>query len=248
MKKNKIVVYDKSVARIASVKLIVGGLKGIKISYETMESEDRQNYSNKHNDERHRPVQHEIKDFMRSLKPYLLELSGYSYAPKQDGYAALEMCTEVTGITSGTDRFLISGTVRSWEDKIIAVNTPLIKEGDAYDKFNEVIEIVDNIYKESDLYMRGAKRATKQEIVVDYMKEIKKASDFNYSMFEEMNVEEQSKLMEDLQKELGIEVVDENGEPVISSSISHTTNENEETEEYEDFELPIEKSVKLKIG
>lgn len=249
--KQKIIFSDKSVARIGGIRLLSNGIKGIKISYETMESEDRQNYSNNHKDERHRPVHGELKELVRSLKSYFLELTGYAYATKTDAYEALEMCTEITGIDAGTDRFLITGTIRSWEDKIIAVNTPLIKEGDMYDRFEEVMELVDKIYKQADLYMRGVKRATTQEVVVDYMKVIKKSSNFTYDMFENMTPEEQSELMSGMQKDLGFEVIDENGVQVLSvdDSANHLISVNDEMEDLDDdIELLSKKPIKLNIG
>ncbi len=50
------------------------------------------------------------------------------------------------------------------------------------------------------------------------MKEIKKSPEFTYDIYENMSVEEQEKLMHDLQKDLGISVVSENGVEVLGVS------------------------------
>lgn len=217
MTKSKIVIQDKKGKRIAGVKLINGGMKGIEVSYETVEIQDGMSYCNEHNDKRHRPVHRDLKNLIQQLKPFILDLCGYPIKD-EDWRDALLMTTEVTGIKAGTDKFVITGKMESWEDKTIALSSPLIKEADAYSEYEEVMDLVDSIYREADLYMQGIKRAKREEVIVDFMKEVKKNESFTMETFESMTPEEQAELMTELEDELGMKVTEEDGQKVLVTS------------------------------
>lgn len=205
----------KSTKRIGGVKLILGGLKGLEVNYETVDVQEGMSYAVEHNDKRHKPVSRDIKDLIQGLKDDFLELTGYAYAVEDDGYVALKMCTEITGIIAGTDKFVITGKIRSWEDKVVGLATPAIKESDAYDRFDEVIKAADTIYKEVDLYMKGKKIMGRKEIIEDYVRQTKHIANFSYKDFETGTVEEQEKLLAEIKKDLMLNLVEENGEVVV---------------------------------
>lgn len=223
MEKNTIIIGDKKGKSISGLKLLDGGMKGLQLSYMTSEVQDGMRYESTHDDKKKRPVHRELKELVKQLKPYFLELCGYSEYCDAEGLEALMMVTEVTGVTAGTDKFLITGKVRSWGDKVIGVSGPLIKEVDAYDEFDAVIGLVDKIYREADLYMQGIKKATKVEIIEDYMKDFKKNAEFKYIDFEAMTEEEQGAFMKNMDKELGIKVVFEDGANVIAADEGEPT-------------------------
>lgn len=227
MEKHKTVYRDRA-ARISGIKLKMNGLKGINVKYETAEVEGREHYANEHDDKRQRPVHQEIKALAKQLKPHLLFLCGYAYDVEDDGFEALKMVTEVTGVSARSNQFLIMGKINSFENKEIAINTPLIKMSDAYDDFDPVMSIITKLFAEVDLYMNGEKRATKKEVIVDYAIEVKKNKEFTYELYENMSAEEQIEFMNQMQKDLGMSIIsDEDG----NATIGDFDDEEEEEEE-----------------
>lgn len=228
--KNKIVIQDKKGKRIGGVKLLNGGLKGIEVSYETVEVQDGMSYINEHSDKRYRPAHRDLKSLVQQLKPYILLLCGYPI--EDEGWKdALLMCTEVTGVKAGSDRFVLTGKMESWNDKTISLSSPQIKEPDAYEAYDAVMELIDKIYREADLYMQGLKRAKKEEVIVDYMKDVKKNNAFTYETFEKMSPEEQAELMAELEDELGMKVTEEDGQKVLAVDEGNVSQD-------DDIELP----------
>ncbi len=250
--------------KIGGMKLINTGLKGVEITYETLEYIDGVPYSSQDNKKSYRPAHRELKALMKEFVTPLIELCGYPL-PKEDVMGKVDITSgvnvadfEVTGIVAGTDRFLISGKYRCWEDKVIAINTPLIKEVDGYEHFNDVIKLVDNVYAEIDLYLSGAKSITKQEVIIDYMKDVKKKETFKMEDdFSSMNDEELKLMLKEIDKDLGIAVHLENGKLVIGTSeeeevteaqevaaVSHTI---EHTDDNMDLDLPIEMDSEVEL-
>lgn len=225
--------------KIGGVQLINTGLRGVQIVYETVEVLDGVSFNSEDTKKSFRPAHHDLKQFMKDLRTYLIELCGY------DEETVMEADFEITGIKAGTDSFLISGKFRCWNDKIIAVNTPLIKEVDAYERFDEVMTTVDKIYKETDLYLKGIKKPKRQEIIVDYMKDVKKQNLFSFEYFEQMTPEEQEKLMKEIEKDMGISVHEENGQMVVGASEDQIeaptpTPQEPTTEKVEDSEISLD--------
>lgn len=228
--------------KIGGVKLINTGLRGIEIIYETVEIIDGVSYNSEDTKKSFRPAHHDLKDFMKDLRTYLIELCGY------DEESVIKADFEITGVKAGSDSFLISGKFRCWNDKIIAVNTPLIKEVDAYERFDEVMTIVDKIYKETDMYLKGVKKADRKEIIVDYMKDVKKNNLFTYTYFEEMTPEEQEKLMNEIEKDMGISVKEEEGKMVLTASEEEGVEKIggvEETPQEEELPVDLDNEVSL---
>lgn len=199
--------------KIGGIKLINTGLKGLEIQYDTIEIIDDVSYDSEDSKKSFRPAHRELKALMKEFVKHLIELTGY----KNDSVNEAEF--EVTGITANSSQFLITGKYKCWKDKIIPVNTPLIKESDQYEHFNDVINLVDNVYKEVDLYLSGAKKITKQEVIMDYMKDVKKDDTFTMEQdFSTMNEEELKLMLKGIDKELGIAVHMEDGQLVIGDA------------------------------
>ncbi|MCC7514562.1 MAG: hypothetical protein IT212_07700 [Bacteroidia bacterium] len=204
---------NRSLRKIGGLKLINTGLKGVEIRYETAEIIDGVQYSSEDLKKSFRPAHRELKALMKEFVSPLIELCGY----RQENVNPYDF--EVTGITAGTEQFIISGKYRCWGDKVISINTPLIKEGDAYEHFNDVVTLVDNVYKEIDLYLSGVKKITKKEVIVDYMKDVKKNETFKIEDdFSSMNDEEWKLMLKEINKDLGIVVHMEDGKMVIGAS------------------------------
>ncbi len=196
--------------KIGGISLINTGLRGIEIIYETVEIISGVSYDSEDKKKSFRPVHRELKGYVKELGKHLCVLSGHDVSQLVD--------FEVVSIKAGSDRFLISGKLRCWGDKIVAVNTPLIKEVDEYEEYDKVMELVDNIYKETDLYLRGVKQMKREDVIIDYMKDVKKRVEFVPGDFESMTPEEMEEFFSDINKDLGIVVKMEGGKMVIDSS------------------------------
>lgn len=203
--------------KIGGVKLINTGLRGVIITYETVEILDGVSYTSDDDKKSYRPAHRELKDLMKKLVTPLIELCGY---PASDAIGAhQEIDFEVTGVKASTDSFLISGKLRCWEDKVIALNTPLIKEGDQYESFDDVMKIVDNLYKETELYLSGAKNITKEAIVEDWVRDVKKKSTFKLEDdLTGMDGKELEEMMKQMEKDCGFSVHMEGGKMVLGDS------------------------------
>lgn len=210
----EIPIKNRTHRNIGGVKLIHTGLKGIEITYETIEIQNGVSYTSEDIKKSKRPVHTSLKDLVKELKPYFIELLGYSaYADYEDLNKF-----EVTGVKAGTDRFIITGMHQCWQDKTMGMATPQIKEADEYERYDEVMKVIDSIYKETDLYIQGVKNIKREEVIVDFMKDVRKKSEFDFSDFENMTPEEQEELMKEIEKDTGISVHEENGEMVITAS------------------------------
>lgn len=198
--------------RLGSVKMMVDGLKGLEVSYETIDVQKEESFRNEHNDKRHRPVHKELKVALTGLKEYFADLCGYlMYVPGEFRESMLSL-VEVTGVKAGGDKFCITGKVRCFDDKIIGMATPTISVTDGYDHYDDVMKLVDVVYKEADLYMKGDRLAAKNDIIVDYMRIQKKQNGFEIGDYTNMPLEEQEKLMKEIQKDLCIKMtLDEDG-------------------------------------
>jgi hypothetical protein len=197
--------------KIGGIKLLNMGLKGVEITYETVETIGGKVYTSEDNKKSFRPAHRELKDLVKELAPHMMALTGYENELRLKDF-------EVISVKAGSDRFLISGKYRCWGDSIISVNTPLIKEVDGYVEYDDVSALVDKIYAEADLYLRGVKKIKNVDVISDYMKDVRKREDFDISNdFTSMSKEELDELLDEFQKDLGITVVMEGGKMVISS-------------------------------
>lgn len=224
MSEKNIAVTNRTHRMIGGIKLNKTGLKGIEVTYETVEILNGVSYISEDIKKSKRPVHRELKTLVKSLTPYMIELLGFP----EKGINDLDF--EVSGIKAGKDRFVVTGSHRCWGDKTIGVATPQIKEVDDYDSYDAVMEIVDKIYKETDLYLSGVRSVRGEDVVVDYMKGIKKSSEFEFADFENMSKEDQDALLAEIQKDMEICVHEENGQLVIGSKEDSSVEEEAEEE------------------
>jgi hypothetical protein len=212
---------------IGQVKLIDGGLRGIEVMYQTTDIEDGMVYGNELVEKKHRPVTREVKKYMQELKDYFLELCGYNITgPNEDSLVPLRMCTEVTGVKGGANSFLITGKIRSWEEKTIGLSAPMIKRDvDGFEDFDKVMEIVDKLYAEVSLYMKG-KKVKKEEIIEDYVRQERKQEGFVYQDFESWDQIEKDKLLKEMEKDLMLNFTEENGELVATAAGDNDIDDN----------------------
>lgn len=142
----------------SKVKLISGGQHGLLASYVEEELKNGFSFSNTHTCERKLPVPKPLCDLFAKLEDHLRMICTLT--------AAADI--EVTGITSnGSDRFIISGKVRTFSNTVFAVNTPLMQADTEYGMFDEVLEIVKKIYDSANDYFEKKQSADSKQIALD---------------------------------------------------------------------------------
>jgi hypothetical protein len=155
--------------KIAAVKLINGGLKGLEVKYETIKTQEGRSFITEHADVKKTPVHDGLVSKFRELRTYFGELLGYSKEQVESLMANSSII--IHGIQSGQDDFLIKGQIEISHiagTKYVAVNTPKITEDDDYSNFSKVMSIVDAIYKETAEFMEGKKQMEDKQIVMDF--------------------------------------------------------------------------------
>lgn len=226
--------------RIGAVKMITDGLRGLEVDYETIDVQKDASYKNEHKDKRHRPVHQELKDLLAGLKPYFVDLCGYTQTGcTKEGLEGFMTLVDITGVKAGADKFCITGKVRTWEDKVVGMATPSISMSDGFEAYDDVFKLVDKIYKEADMYMKGDRVAAKKQVVVDYMRIQKKQDGFNYNDFEVMGLEEQEKLLKEMEKDLMITFSEQDGEIVGSVGDTVPAEVVPQFTEFTDDEIPV---------
>lgn len=152
--------------KIASVKLVNSGLKGIEVAYEKDSKKGSHVYRDEHKTKFKAPVYRDLLKAFESLKEHM------SLICRLDSSDITKEAIEITGITSnGEDKFLIKAKIRTFDDAIFAVDTPLITEDTEYKGFHEVINIVNTIYDEVEFYIEGEKMAEEKQVVMDFAKQ-----------------------------------------------------------------------------
>jgi hypothetical protein len=177
--------------KIANVKLVNDGLKGIEVSYLGTSKKDNREFNDEYKVKYTAPIHKELRVAFSKLRFHLIHIfklrsfveahltEDYQFKkqdlPKPDkAYLQAKDIWDsviVSGVTSnGIDTFLVTGKLKCFGNLITAINSPLIKEDAGYAYFSEAIEVVDEIYAEIEKYISGAKVADDSQIVMDFYK------------------------------------------------------------------------------
>lgn len=146
--------------KFSKVKLQGGGLHGLEGHYTLFEEKDNFQFENEFVRKRKAPVPTELKNAFKKLRHHLAAICGLAIYVEDE--------IEITGVSSDADnQFLIMGKVRALETLFYAINTPLVKSEHGYSHFDEVIEIVKDIYKLSRTYFKEKLMADHKQIAMD---------------------------------------------------------------------------------
>lgn len=215
MKSNKKMDITESEPIIKKIELVNKGMDGLEVTYKTMITRNGVGSVRETTDTEHRPVQKELRKLFVDLNRHLLKTTGVYW----NSDTALELLlnnTESTYlVTDGEDKFMLVGKRKVMGDYVIPAKSALINNED-YDEYYELEKIIDKIKREANLFMIGAKGADSRTVVIDYMISKKNYVGDVDGEFERMSKEEQAKFMKDAFKEYGLEMIEENGETVVS--------------------------------
>ncbi len=147
--------------KFSKVKLQGGGLHGLEGHYTMFEEKDNFQFENEYMRKRKAPVPQKLKNAFAKLKIHVLTICGIATDQEDE--------IEITGIASDADnQFLIMAKVRTLETLFYALNTPLVKSENGYVQFNEVIEIVKEIYTLCREYFKQKIALDHKQIALDF--------------------------------------------------------------------------------
>lgn len=172
---------------ITAIKLKDGGNKGLSVDYAMVEIRNNREFVTEYPGVKKKfPIHEELHTVFTWLRPYLLDICNYS-ADKD----LLLPSTEITAVKYSDKGFVLSGTISTINDKIFAINTPLITEEDGYSDYSKVCAILDGIYTETKEYMDGKKMLSDTQYVINLNKG---NTQFDQKTFESLPAEEQAKI------------------------------------------------------
>lgn len=152
---------------LQSVKLVDGGVKGIVVVYGSSEVRNGVRYYNEHSVKHRAPVSEEMVEKFKELKPYMLSICGYVGNEREMKNMAQNL--SINGVTYNDKGVVLSGQINVLAgNKVVALNTPLITDGNEYSDFVQVINILDNLFKETQMYIDGSRTPSMVQIAMKF--------------------------------------------------------------------------------
>lgn len=187
---------------IASVKLNSGGAKGLIVNHTKVRVTNGREILDEFPGVKYKsPVAYDILGLFSDLGNYLLDICCYTTAEMERKILLNEL--EVTGVTCDASGFVLTGKLRVLGGgKVISLNTPLIKESDSYEGYDEVMKIIDKIYAEAVEHINGKTMADDDLVRKFYTKDDQTKIDF-----ETMGADERKAVATKLLEELGSVVI-----------------------------------------
>jgi hypothetical protein len=100
--------------------------------------------------------------------------------------------------------FILEGEKEWLNDKTFKLKTPKIEEKDGYHNFGVVVELIREIKKETEIYMKGAAKISDSEAAVRYLSSSKNKTDLTPDNFNKMSTEEKAQWCKEwLENEVG---------------------------------------------
>lgn len=178
---------NKSKLKLASVKLVNGGMKGVKLEYIDPSVKENVQFLDTYKAERKAPIHTELEDLFRSLRDPLLDICSYTATTPERDY--LIEALEVTGIKYGEKGIVLYGNLSILGgNKELPLTTPLISGQEDYPDFADLEETAKKIYSETMEYMAGKKVMSDVQIVARFNS---KNKDFDMAAFSNMSKEDQ---------------------------------------------------------
>ncbi len=153
--------------KLSSVKLIEDGLKGIEVSYGSVEFRGKREYFNEYKVKRRAPASSELMDKFKELKEYMLDICGY--VGNESELKNMENNLMITGVTYTDEGFVLIGKMKVLAgDKVVSLSTPLIVNSEEYFDFKSVIEVLNSLYLETTMYMDGKKEISNLQLAMKF--------------------------------------------------------------------------------
>lgn len=194
--------------QIKQIKIKDSGFKGLEISRYENYTKNKVNHIKEVIDKPKDPIHGDLRNLINDLRVHLLDICGQITGMEEMEVKYAVSDSEVTTIKTEKNGFVIGGEKKTdYNNKYIKLETPKIDADDNYHGFNQVMEIIENIVKETELYMNGSKIISNEEVVMQYLM-AGKDKKMTVEQFEAMSEEEQKEFYRNKCEELGMFVTD----------------------------------------
>lgn len=151
--------------KIASVKLLDGGMKGIEVKYAYTTIKNNRSFTDEVKEKKKAPVQEELEICFGQLKDHLLNICGYTVEETERKYLLSQL--SIVAVDYSEKGLIIEGSMAIMDgDKFLSLKTPLIENNIEYPEFGEALAIVSSIFAETKEYMEGKKMMSDEQIVL----------------------------------------------------------------------------------
>lgn len=192
-------IMDKSKLKLASVKLVNGGMKGIEVEYILPSIERNVQFNDVYRSKRKAPIHTELEQCFNWLPNYLLDICGYSLEKEERAY--LLNCTSVNKVSYSDKGIILEGTLAVCGGmKELILKTPLIANEVDFPDFGKLISIINGIYSETADYLDGKKVVTDTQLVMRFNA---KNEEFDHESFKRMTVSEQREIATQILEDMG---------------------------------------------
>lgn len=191
---------------IHEIKLINDGFKGLLVyTTEERKTPNGRKYLDKDWREKNDTIQLALSRPINDLRKHLLEICGClgdeSNKSEMD-YNIAE--TKITSIKMMKTFFIIEGEKEWLNDKTFKLKTPKIEEKDGYHNFGTVVELLREIKKETEIYMKGTAKLSDEEIAIRWLSSSKNKTGQTPDGFNSMSIEEKAQFCKEwLENEVG---------------------------------------------
>jgi len=216
---------------IHEIKLINDGYKGLFV-YMTEERKmpNGRKYLDKDWKEKNDMVHSALDRPIKDLRKHLLEICGCLGDEGNQAEIDYNIAeTRITGIKMMKTFFILEGEKEWLNDKTFKLKTPKIEEKDGYHNFGVVVELIREIKKETEIYMKGAAKISDEECAIRYLSSGKNKTDLTPDSFNKMSTEEKAQWCKEwLENEVG-------GMVTLQEDLAPDTEEEQQEEQIVDL-------------
>lgn len=195
--------------QIQKITLQSSGLKGLHIEgvYESVK--ENKIVINSYIDKVRHPIHLDLEDKVKDLRFHLLEICGLitDNSSKAEKVSLIGGCDIVSlEYREEEGYFLIKGTSRVFDTKTIKLSTPKTDSSDGYEHFDTVVNIIKEIFSETEQYAKGLKKISDEELALSYIRH-GKGGDVDEDAFSKMTNEEKADYCQKVLEKLGCLVI-----------------------------------------
>lgn len=164
---------------IKKITIYDDGLRGLCASYIKEDPRDGRLFINTVDDERKCPVHSELEKEFKNLRLNLLEICEIIKDRKEEDINKFLMIeTKITSIEMDHDGFKLTGEKLLFGTKTMKLPLPKVTEEDEYPYFDEVVECINRIIKETKEYLAGTKKVEDRELLERWVSDKHKEKEF----------------------------------------------------------------------
>ena len=213
---------------IKKVEMLEGGTGGLRITYRQTETIGGVCSGEEYTLNKKKPVHRELRSLFDQLKEHFLRTSAYHWGSTEAMELLKTKCSVKSVMSNGqgnavkesVSQFQLGGIMNTTSEYKFSFNGPLYTTTDYSQYFGDgkemgLADIIEKIWEETKLFKAGYRKADNKLVAVDYLRNKKDVANAD-DEFDKMSSEEQYELIKDAMESYGLEIIEENGESVVS--------------------------------